>query len=162
MSNTKIQVKLRETGALITTDERIAYRLFAQDIADINPNANILGATDGNEESEIRMTIRALVEMKLRTPHGKAFAYADRQSPLDLELLNLFEEMYAEYADNMPRISVESFFAWLKQKHPEVPYKFTTVDRSLRRSRQFDKINSDGSANYWSKKRIEVAHGSMH
>lgn len=161
MSSTKIQVKLRETGTLITTDERIAYRLFAQDIADINPNANILGANDANEESEIRMTIRALVEMKLRTPHGKALTYADKFEEAEQQLKKILEEEF--FGDAVwGRVYQDDICEWLDAEHPELNLSDETIKRRLRSIRAKGGLETDGRGFYWSKKRIEVAHGSMH
>ena len=153
MSEQLIEVKFKATGQLGFSRERIAYRQFLEGIADINPNAQIVGAKDEDEESEIRMTIRALVEQRSKVPHGKAFAYGERQSPLDAEILALFKKMTAEYAPNLMRISVESFYSWLREKH-QIPYKFTTIDRSLRRLRAGDKIETDGEGRYWSAEAI--------
>lgn len=156
MSSTKIQVKLRETGALITTDERIAYRLFAQDIADINPNAEILGANNENEESEIRMTIRALVEMKLRTPHGKAFAHGDEWSEMETKIEKVLTEDY--FVEHPQHASDGVIFMWLREKHPELATSYKTVERRLRAIRAKSVyIETDGHGNYWSKKKIQLA-----
>ena len=153
MSEQLIEVKFKATGRLGFSRERIAYRQFLEGIADINPNAQIVGAKDENEESEIRMTIRSLLDLRRKVPHGKAFAHDERQSPLDTEILVLFKKMAEEYAPNLMRISVESFYSWLREKH-QIPYKFTTIDRSLRRLRAGDKIETDGEGRYWSAEAI--------
>ena len=156
-----IEVKFVATGRRGFSRERIAYRQFSDGIADMNPNAQILGAKDEEEESEIRMTIRALIAQRLKTPHGKAFAYGEKfdeaEQALTLVLTRGFTDKDGKHQkgfleDGLHRYQ-DDICEWLRANELFAELSDETVKRRLRSIRSKGGLETDGNGNYWSMKR---------
>ena len=153
MSEQLIEVKFKATGQLGFSRERIAYRQFLEGIADINPNAQIVGAKDEDEESEIRMTIRSLLELSRKVPHGKAFAYGEKFDKAEEQLKKILqEEFFGDAA--WGHVYQDDICKWLHAEHQELNLSDETIKRRLRSIRAKGGLETDGNGNYWSAEAI--------
>lgn len=153
MSEQLIEVKFKSTGQLGFSRERIAYRQFLEGIADISANATIVGAKDEEEESEIRMTIRSLLELRQKVPHGKALTYADKFEEAEQQLKKILqEEFFGDAA--WGHVYQDDICKWLHEKHPELHLSDETIKRRLRSIRAKGGLETDGNGHYWSAEAI--------
>ena len=153
MSEQLIEVKFKSTGQLGFSRERIAYRQFLEGIADINANATIIGAKDEEEESEIRMTIISLLELRRKVPHGKMFAYGEKFDEAEEQLRKILQD---ELFPITPRgiMYQDGICNWLHNNHPELNLSDETIKRRLRSIRAKGGLETDGNGNYWSAEAI--------